>query len=156
MEWLAMPECLASCTVLTNVILKGQTSKKNLFNVCVYMYVVFYVCVGRGRAYCKILCKYCIFGCRTHFSHIAASPYTKWLNTGSASYSSLVAAVSLKTRSICKLCDFSRGSAFPPSTTSPVNEGWNLDYEINAQAAIIFVCMALPPPPPPITDLYAL
>ena len=36
---------------------------------------------SRGRAHCKILCKYCIFGCHTHFGHITASPYAKWLNT---------------------------------------------------------------------------
>ena len=29
----------------------------------------------RSRAHCKMLRKYCIFGCRTHFGHIAASPY---------------------------------------------------------------------------------
>ena len=57
----------------------------------------------RGRAHCKILRKYCIFGCRTHFGHIAASPYAKWLNIDSASYGLLVAAASLNTRSICKL-----------------------------------------------------
>ena len=57
----------------------------------------------RGHALCKVLHKYCIFGCHTHFGCIAASPYTKWLNTDSASYSSLVAATSLNTRSICKL-----------------------------------------------------
>ena len=36
-------------------------------------------------------------------------------------------------------------------STSPVNEGRNLDDVINVQAAIILVCMAtpLPPPPPP-------
>ena len=32
----------------------------------------------QGCAHCKILHKYCIFWCRTHFSHIAASPYAKW------------------------------------------------------------------------------
>ena len=43
---------------------------------------------------------------------LAASPYTKWLNTDSASYGSLVAAASLNTRSICKLlCDLSCGFA---------------------------------------------
>ena len=58
----------------------------------------------RGRAHCKLLCKYCIFRCCTHFGHIAASPYAKWLNPHSASYGSLVAAASLNTRSFCKLC----------------------------------------------------
>ena len=33
--------------------------------------------IARGRAHCKIVRKYCIFGCRTHFGHIAASPYAK-------------------------------------------------------------------------------
>ena len=46
-------------------------------------------------------------------------------------------------------CDLSRDSALLPGTTSPVNGGRNPDDEINAQAAVILVCMALPPPPPP-------
>ena len=93
---------------------------------------------SRGHAHCKILHKYCIFGCHTHFGHITVSPYAKWLNTDSASYRSLVAAASLNTRSICKLCDLSRGSALLPATTSPVNEGQNLDDEINAQTAVFW------------------
>ena len=68
--------------------------------VCVYINV-------RGRAHWEILCKYSIFGCQTHFGHIAASPYAKWLNIDSASYGSLseslVAAASLNIRSVCKL-----------------------------------------------------
>ena len=103
--------------------------------------------IARGRAHCKIVRKYCIFGCSTHFGHITASPYAKWLNTDSASYGSLVAAASLNTRSIQLQtpCDLSRGSALLPGTKSPVNEGRNLDDEINAQAAVILVCMAIPP-----------
>ena len=75
---------------------------------------------------------------------LAASPYTKSLNTDSASYSSLVAAVSLNTRSICKLRVI---SAMAPhsSLALQINEGWNLDNKINAQAAIILVCMEIPP-----------
>ena len=39
----------------------------------------------RGHAHCKIVRKYCMFRVpyRTHFSHIAASPYAKWLNADS-------------------------------------------------------------------------
>ena len=88
-------------------------------------------------------------------SVLATSPrphwYAKWLNINSVSYSSLVAAASLSTArwfALETLRDLSRGSAFLPGT-SPVNEGRNLDAEINAQAAVILVFMATPPPPPP-------
>ena len=60
-----------------------------------------------------------------------------------------MAAASLSTArwfALETLRDLSRGSAFLPGT-SPVNEGRNLDAEINAQAAVILVCMAIPPPP---------
>ena len=35
------------------------------------------IIIIRGRAHCKILRKYCIFGCRPHFGRIAASPIRK-------------------------------------------------------------------------------
>ena len=57
----------------------------------------------------------------------------------------MVAAASLNTRSICNPCDLSHGSALLPGTISAVSEGRNLNDTINAQAAIILVCMAIPP-----------
>ena len=100
---------------------------------------------SRGRAHCKILRKYCIFGYRTHFGHIATSPlwYAKWLNTDSASYGSLVAAASLDTRSICKLRVISAVAPHSsPALQVQSRAESDLGDEINAQAAIILVCMA--------------
>ena len=92
-------------------------------------------------------------------SVLATSPrhhwYAKWLNINSVSYSSLMAAASLSTArwfALETLRDLSRGSAFLPGT-SPVNEGRNLDAEINAQAAVIF---GLYGDTPPTADLCAL
>ena len=64
----------------------------------------------------------------------------------------------LNTRSTCKLCVISAVAphASLAHTTSPVNEGRNLDNDIKAQAAVILVCMTIPPPPPTTTDLCAL
>ena len=77
-----------------------------------------------------------------HLGHTAASPYAKWLApidwTG---YDSLVAAAShTQTRSTCKLHVISAVATHscPARTTSLVNEGRNLDDELNAQAAITF------------------
>ena len=85
--------------------------------------------VVMGRTHCKIA----FFMCHIHFSHIAASPYTKWLNI-SSSYVSLVAATSLSTRSVsCKLIVISAVAphSSPALTASPVNERQNLDGDKN-------------------------
>ena len=60
-------------------------------------YLLWNTYIQRGRAHRKILRKYCILPTSPHH-------HTQWwLNIDSASYSSLVAAASLNTRSICKL-----------------------------------------------------
>ena len=73
------------------------------------------------------------FGCHAHLSHIAASSYANWLNTDCTGYGSLVAAVSLNTRSTSKLCVISAVAlhSSPAHTASPVKDGWNLDDERN-------------------------
>ena len=54
-----------------------------------------------------LIAKFCVniacSGCRTHFTHITASPYTKWQHRLNKPYASLVDAASLNTRSTCKL-----------------------------------------------------
>ena len=67
----------------------------------------------QGCAHCKFLHKYCFFGCHAHFSHIAASLYSKWLNTNWTSYGSLVAALSLSVRSACKISVISFSAGVP-------------------------------------------
>ena len=100
---------------------------------------------------CKILHKYCNLGCCTNFSHIAVSLYAKWLNTWLKKLWLTVAHC----RSNCKLsvikdCTATQLTIFgvisvmsphssPPCTTSPVNEGQNLDDDaISVLAALIF------------------
>ena len=74
-----------------------------------------------------LIANFCVniafFGCCTHFSHIPASPYAKWQHRLNKPYASLVDAVSLNTRSTCKLV-----SSQPFKS---VNEERNLDSEIN-------------------------
>ena len=45
-----------------------KTLQTHIYIVYIYIYIFY-----RGRAHCKILPKYCIFGCCMHFGHIAKS-----------------------------------------------------------------------------------
>ena len=99
-----------------------------------------------------LIAKFCVntafFGYHVHFGHIAASPYTIWLTTDWTSYGSLWLPHHsvIKDRTATQLMIFGVISAgvphsSPPCTTSPVNEGRNLnDDKINVLllAAIIF------------------
>ena len=79
---------------------------------------------------------------------LAALPYGKWLNTGSASYGSLAAAASLNTRSICKLHVIS--AVAPPQHLK--SSQWRAEYgRRNKYASCHYFGLYgnTPSPPPP-------
>ena len=76
-------------------MLSTTTKKDMLFSVkTVYM---------QGLLTAKFCVNIAFFGCHTHFSHIATTLYAKWQHRLNKPYPSLVDAVSLNTRSTCKL-----------------------------------------------------
>ena len=79
---------------------------------CLFLtYFAIFRLLTRDHTYCKILhiINITFWGCHSHFSHITAWSYVKWLITDPTSYGSLVTAMSLTTSSTWNLCHLSHG-----------------------------------------------